>query len=106
VRSGASGPPNIDTLFFKLRQARYGFHKMHTGTRYGKLVFLHPVGYAGHVVHSSASRVCNVDELFFMLRWDQYGLHKTCAGTRYAKLVFLHLVGSIGHVVPPGALWP
>jgi hypothetical protein len=31
------------------------FTKKHTGTRYAKLVFLHPVGSVGHKVHSSAS---------------------------------------------------
>jgi hypothetical protein len=34
---------------------RYGFNKKHFGTSYHKLVFLHPVGSAGHVVHSDAS---------------------------------------------------
>jgi hypothetical protein len=35
-------------------------------TRYAKLVFLHPVGSVGHVVHSRASGAPNVDTLFFM----------------------------------------
>jgi hypothetical protein len=33
----------------------YGFDKRRTGTRYVELVFLHLVGYAGHVVHFGAS---------------------------------------------------
>jgi hypothetical protein len=45
-------------------------------THYTKLVLLHPVQYAGHVVHSGASRDCNGDAPFFMLRWDRYGFDK------------------------------
>jgi hypothetical protein len=38
-----------------LRWDWYGFDKKRIGTRYTELVFLHPVGYAGHVVHSAVS---------------------------------------------------
>jgi hypothetical protein len=34
------------------RTDRYGFNKKHAGTCYAQLVFLHPVGSAGHVVYS------------------------------------------------------
>jgi hypothetical protein len=67
---------------------RYRFYKMSVGTRYAEHVFLHPVGYAGHVVHFGASGELNGHALFFMLGWDQYGLHKTRIRTRYAELVF------------------
>jgi hypothetical protein len=86
-----------------LRWDRYGFDKKHAGTCYVELVFSHPVGYAGHVVHSGVSGPRNVNALFFMLRWDRYGFYKTRSGTRYAELVFLHPMGYVGHVVHSGA---
>jgi hypothetical protein len=38
-----------------LRWAECGFHKKRVETHDALLVFLHLVGYVGHVVHSSAS---------------------------------------------------
>jgi hypothetical protein len=67
------------------------------------LCLLHPVGSAGHVVHSGAFRLRKVNALFFILGWDRYGFDKKRIGTRYVKIVFLHLVGSAGHVVHSGA---
>jgi hypothetical protein len=55
VHSGAFVMQNIDATFFMLGWDRYRFHKKLIGTRYVKLVFFHPVGSVGHVVHSSAS---------------------------------------------------
>jgi hypothetical protein len=51
----ASGARNIDALFFVLGWDRSGFHEKHIGTSYVELLFLHPMGYAGQVVHSGAS---------------------------------------------------
>jgi hypothetical protein len=85
---------------FMLGWARCSFHKKCTRTPYVQLVFLHPVGFASHVVHSGASR--NVIVLLFMLGWDQYGFDKKHL-TSYAEFVFLHLEGSMGHIVHSGA---
>jgi hypothetical protein len=75
---------------------------MRIGKHYAKLVVLHPVGSAGHVVHSGASRVRNNEALFFMLGWDQYGFDKKRVRTCYSEPVFLHSMGSEGHVVHSG----
>jgi hypothetical protein len=68
-------------------------------TRYGELVFLHLVGSAGHIMHSSAFGTLNIDAIFFILGWDEYGFHKKSDGTCKDELVFLHLVGSARHVL-------
>jgi hypothetical protein len=51
-----------------LRWAQCSFIKKCAQTRYTELVLLHPVGSAGHVVHSGAFEAQIVIALFFMLR--------------------------------------
>jgi hypothetical protein len=55
VHYSASGLRNVDTLFFMLGWARYRFDKKHTGTHDAELVFLYPLGSAGHVAQSGVS---------------------------------------------------
>jgi hypothetical protein len=62
-------------------------------------VLLHPLGSAGHVVHSGASGLQNIDALFAMLGSDRSGFNKKHVEIRYAEPGFFHLVGSVGHVV-------
>jgi hypothetical protein len=78
--------------------------KTHRDTLH-QILFFHPGGDAGHIVHSSASGVRNIDTIFFLLGWELYGCQKKCGGTHDAELVFLHPVGSAGHIVHSGASW-
>jgi hypothetical protein len=91
---------NVDAQFFMLEWAGFCFHKKCTRTCYTKLLFLHPMGSVGHLVHSGALGARNVDAL--MLGWAQCSFHKKHASARYAQLVFSHPVGSVGHVVHSG----
>jgi hypothetical protein len=47
-------------LCFCIRCDRHKIHKKRIGTHYAGLAFLHPVGSASHVVHSSASGAQNM----------------------------------------------
>jgi hypothetical protein len=89
--------------FFILGWDRYGLQKKGAGTRYAELVFLYPVGSAGHVVHSSAFGMGNIDAILFILGWVRYSFHKKHVGSRYSELVFLHPAGYVDHVVHFGA---
>jgi hypothetical protein len=71
VHFGASGVGNVDAVLYILEWDQYGLHKKCAETVYVELVFLHPVGFTGHVVHSAAFGVRNIDTLFFVLRWDR-----------------------------------
>jgi hypothetical protein len=68
---------------------QYRFHKKHARTRYAKIMFLHPVGSVGHVVHSGAFGLQNIDTLFVMLGWDRYRFNKNASGHVMPYLCFL-----------------
>jgi hypothetical protein len=84
----------------------YRFNKKCTRTRYAGLVFLHPVGPAGHIVHSGAFGERNADTLFFVLGLDRYGFNKKHVGTHYAELVFLYPMAAACHIVHSRAFGP
>jgi hypothetical protein len=55
---------------------------------YAELVFLHPVGSAGRVVHSGAFGVRKLDALFFILGWVWCAFHKSTPGQVMPNLSF------------------
>jgi hypothetical protein len=73
---------------FLARVGWYGFRKKRTEIRDDELLFLHLLGYVGHVAHFGVSGARHIDTLFFMLSWAQCGLHKKHGGTHDAELVF------------------
>jgi hypothetical protein len=72
-----------------------GLSKRHNRTRDVEVVFLHPVGFAGHVVHSDASGPRNVNALFFIFVWDRYRFHKKCSGKKRRHIIFHAYVGQV-----------
>jgi hypothetical protein len=46
---------NRNTTFFMLGWDHYGLDKKCTGTPYAELLFLHPIGFVGHIAHSGVS---------------------------------------------------
>jgi hypothetical protein len=95
----------VNALFFVLELLPFGFRRWRARTRYTKIVFLHPVGSAGYIVHSSASGARNVIALFFMLGWEWYEFDKKRAGTCYTKHVLFNLEEFVGHVVHFNSSW-
>jgi hypothetical protein len=81
-----------------LGRDQYGFDNKCIGTHYAEILFLHPAGYVGHVVHFGASGERIIDTIFFKVRWGQYGFDKKRFRTRYVELLFSHLVEFVGHV--------
>jgi hypothetical protein len=51
-------------------------------------MFLHPVGYAGHVVHTSVSRARNVDNLFSCSSGTDNNMRKIALGHVTSNLCF------------------
>jgi hypothetical protein len=93
VRSGCQASTHC---FSYLGWDQDGYDKKCPEISYAEVVFLHPVGSVGHIVHSGAR---NFDALFFILRWDRYESDKMRVRTSYIEIDLLHPVGYAGHVV-------
>jgi hypothetical protein len=71
-----------------LEWSHSGLHKKRARTGYTEPVFLHPMGSAGHVVHSGASGAQKVEALFFLLGWVGTDATKTAMGHITLNLCF------------------
>jgi hypothetical protein len=89
--------------YFSCTGGSLQFAERHARIRYTEVVFLHPVGSTGHVVHSGASGTRNVNALFFMLEWDRYGFHIKCPGKKCQRIIFHAGVGLVR--IPQKARW-
>jgi hypothetical protein len=70
---------------------RYGFNKKRDGTRYVEHVFLHPMGYGGHIAHFGSTGMQNIDALFLMLGWPLWVSIKSAPGHAMLNLYFCTL---------------
>jgi hypothetical protein len=67
---------------------QYGFDNKCIRTNYAKLLFLHPVGSAGHVVHFGSSGERIIDTIFFKVSWAGTDLIKSASGHVMLNLCF------------------
>jgi hypothetical protein len=88
VHYGASEARIVDAIFFLLVWDRYVFQKKRIKTSDTELVFLHLLGYAGHVV-----RCCKSGCTIFLAQVGPLRIPQKHVSLPYAKLVSLHLVG-------------
>jgi hypothetical protein len=71
-----------------IRWAWCSFQKKCTGTHYSELVFLHPLGSVGHIVHSGASGPQNIDAPFLCLGGTSTDSIKSALGHVMLNLCF------------------
>jgi hypothetical protein len=90
---------NVDELFFMHGWTQCGLHKKHAGTRYTELVFLHPVGSTGHVVHYGASGARNVQVLARVLRFPLRVFRSTWPRGQVLARVLRFFLSSLSHSV-------
>jgi hypothetical protein len=84
-----------------LGQGRCGFNKKHARTRYAEHAFLHPAGFAGHVVHSGAFGCETSMQYFSCSGWTDTDSTKSTPGYVMPNLCF----GSSGICGSRNAFW-